>query len=263
MNGGGRPMVGDVATLKFGKAFGLVERYNMQRVVSYTANIHGVALGDMAAQVQGALQRAGEPPKGVTVALRGQIPALEETFDGLRTGLLLSMAAIFLLLAANFQSFRLSLAVLATMPAVLCGVVLALKLTGTTLNIQSFIGAIMAIGISVANSILLVTFCEFARREGHDTLHAAVEGSAGRLRAVLMTALAMTAGMLPLALALGEGGEQMAPLGIAVIGGLVVATFTTLTVLPVFYAILQGRSKKLSPSLDPDDPQSKYFEGAQ
>jgi multidrug efflux pump subunit AcrB len=216
----------------------------------------------VAADVQAALKRAGEPPKGVTVALRGQIPALEETFDGLSTGLLLSMAAIFLLLTANFQSFRLSLAVLLTMPAVLCGVVLALKFTGTTLNIQSFIGAIMAIGISVANSILLITFCEFARHDGRDTLQAAVEGSAGRLRAVLMTALAMTAGMAPLALALGEGGQQMAPLGIAVIGGLAVATFSTLTVLPAFYAILQVRAKKFSPSLDPDDPESSYFEGA-
>jgi multidrug efflux pump subunit AcrB len=264
MTGGAdRPLVGDVASLKFGNAFGLVERYNMQRVVSYTANVHGMALGKAAASVQAALKRAGEPPKGVTVALRGQIPVLEETFHGLRTGLLLSMGAIFLLLAASFQSFRLSLAVLLTVPAVLCGVVLALKFTGTTLNIQSFIGSIMAIGISVANSILLVTFCEFARHDGRDTRQAAVEGSAGRLRAVLMTAMAMTAGMSPLALAIGEGGQQMAPLGIAVIGGLTVATFSTLTVLPVVYAILQSRARGLSPSLDPDDPDSAHFEGAQ
>ena len=255
-----RPLLGDVASLKYSTALGLVERYNMQRVVSYTANLHGTSLGEAAREIRAAIARAGEPARGVTVALRGQIPPLDETLAGLRTGLYLSIAVVFLLLTANFQSFRLSLAVMLTAPAVLCGVAVALWLTATTINIQSFMGAIMAIGISVANAILLVTFCERARHDGAATIKAAVAGSAGRLRAVLMTAIAMTAGMLPLALGRGEGGEQMASLGIAVIGGLLLATFATLTVLPALYAILQSRAHKLSPSLDPDDPESIHYE---
>ena len=166
---------------------------------------------------------------------------------------------IFILLAANFQSFRLALAVVSTVPAVICGVLLILLLTGTTLNVQSFMGAIMAIGISVANAILLVTFAENSRRGGAAVTEATLEGSTGRLRAVLMTAMAMIAGMIPIALGTGEGA-QAAPLGRAVIGGLVLATFATLTVLPAFYAILQARARPGSPSLNPSDPESTYYE---
>jgi len=132
--------------------------------------------------------------------------------------------------------------------------------TGTTLNVQSFMGAIMAVGISVANAILLVTFAEASRREGRPVLEAAAEGGRGRLRAILMTASAMIAGMVPMAIGFGQGGQQAAPLGRAVIGGLLVATFATLTVLPSVYAILQGRASRFSPSLDPDDPASRYYE---
>ena len=260
--GAGHPLLGDVASLKYGTTFGLVERYNMQRVVSYTANLHGVSLGAASGEIRAAIARAGEPPRGVTVALRGQIPPLEETLNGLRRGLYLALAVVFLLLTANFQSFRLALSILFTAPAVLCGVVLALWFTSTTVNIQSFMGAIMAIGISVANSILLVSFCELARQDGLAPSEAAIAGSTGRLRAVLMTAIAMTAGMLPLAIGHSEGGEQMQPLGIAVIGGLLLATFATLTVLPALYAILQSRAHKLSPSLDPDDPESTHYEAS-
>ncbi len=167
---------------------------------------------------------------------------------------------IFLLLAANFQSLRLALAIVLTVPAVLSGVLLMLRLTGTTLNIQSFMGAIMAIGISVANSILLVTFAEHERRAGAATLDAAREGAAGRLRAVLMTAAAMISGMIPMAIGFGEGGAQSAPLARAVIGGLVVSTFATLTILPSIYAVLQGHAAVASPSLNPMDPASRYYE---
>src|SRR5207248_3395257 len=127
-------------------------------------------------------------------------------------------------------------------PAVLCGVLLMLRLTGTTLNIQSFMGAIMAIGISVANSILLVSFAERFRQDGRPSLEAAQEGAGSRLRAILMTASAMIVGMLPMAIGQGEGGAQSAPLGRAVVGGLIVSTFATLTILPSIYAILQGRA---------------------
>ncbi len=170
------------------------------------------------------------------------------------------MLAIFLLLSANFQSMRLALAIVLIVPAVLCGVLGMLLATGTTLNVQSFMGAIMAIGIAVANSILLVTFAERSRHEGHSPREAAEEGARGRLRAVLMTAAAMICGMVPMAVGLGEGGAQAAPLGRAVIGGLIVSTFATLTILPSIYAILQGRAAATSPSLNPMDPASRYYD---
>jgi len=254
------PQLTDIAALKTGAMPGLIERYNGQRVVSLTANVHGRTLGQATAPLNQAIAAAGAPPRGVTVRLRGEIPALGETVSGLRTGLLLAVLAIFLLLAANFQSMRLAMAILLTVPAVLCGVILMLLATGTTLNIQSFMGAIMAIGIAVANSILLVTFAERFRHEGRPVLEAAQAGAASRMRAILMTAAAMICGMSPMALGLTEGGAEAAPLARAVIGGLLVATFATLTVLPSIYAVLQGRARAASPSLNPMDPTSRYYE---
>ena len=260
--GDGRPtpQLADIASLQTGSMPGLIERYNGQRVVSLTANIHGRTLGQVTGPVNRAIEAAGDPPRGVTVRVRGEIPALEQTISGLRTGLLLAVAAIFLLLAANFQSLRLALSILLTVPAVLCGVILMLLATGTTLNIQSFMGAIMAIGIAVANSILLVTFAERFRREGRPVLEAAQTGAASRLRAILMTAAAMICGMIPMALGVTESGSQAAPLGRAVIGGLIVSTFVTLTVLPSIYAVLQARAAVSTPSLNPEDPGSRFYE---
>jgi multidrug efflux pump subunit AcrB len=261
MREGRQPVqLGDIAELKTGTMPGMLERYNGQRVVSLTANIHGLTLGQAAAKLQPALAAAGAPPRGITVKVRGQIPALEQTISGLQTGLLLAVLVIFLILAANFQSMRLALAVILTIPSVLCGVLLMLLATGTTLNIQSFMGAIMSIGIAVANSILLITFAEQARHQGLSVLDAARTGSAGRLRAILMTAAAMISGMVPMAMGIGEAGPQAAPLGRAVIGGLAVATFATLTVLPSLYAILQRKATLTSPSLNPRDPASRYYE---
>ena len=255
-NGASRPLLGDVAEIKQGMMPGEVERYDMQRVVSMTANIHGLPLGEAGVLLQAAIKKAGDPPKGASVAVRGQLPALRETFDGLRSGMLLAIGAVFLLLAANFQSIRLALAVLATIPAVLLGVVLMLLLTGTTLNLQSYMGAIMAIGIAVANSILLVTFAELHRKEGADVRESAVVGATGRLRAILMTALAMMAGMIPMSLS----ADLTASLGRAVIGGLAMSTLATLFVLPCLYAILQRGVRRASPSLDPDDPTSSHYD---
>ena len=258
--GDASPLLGDLATVAFGSTPGEVDRYNMQRMVSLTANVHGAVLGDVAKEVRAAVSRAGTPPRGVTVNVRGQTPPLEETVSGLRTGLLLSIAVIFLLLAANFQSVRLALAVLATVPAVLCGVAVMLAVTSTTLNVQSFMGAIMAIGVAVANSILFVTFAEMRRHEGADSRASALHGGTSRMRAILMTACAMIAGMTPMALGLGESGSQTAPLGRAVIGGLAAATLSTLFLLPSIYSILQGRAAATSPSLDPDDASSRYYD---
>src|SRR5436309_3365664 len=230
----------------------------MQRTVTLAANIAGADLGTVAAELTRALADVGEPPPKVSVAVRGQIVPLREMLDGLRRGLLLALGVICLLLTANFQSLRLSLVVLSTAPAVVAGVALTLLLTGTTLNIQSFMGAIMAIGVAVANAILLTTFAERARVGGSSALDAAVDGARSRLRPILMTSCAMIAGMIPMAVGFGEGGEQSAPLGRAVIGGLAAATVATLVVLPSVFAIVQRHATTRSVSLDPNDPQSRH-----
>src|SRR3989440_1885887 len=230
----------------------------MRGVITGAANLGGVDLGTVARQVMNAIQELGVPPPRVSVALRGQIVPMQQMLDGLRTGLLLAVAVIFLLLAANFQSVKLSLIVVSTVPAVIAGVALTLWLTGTTLNMQSFMGAIMAIGVAVANAILLVTFAERSRIGGAAADAAPVDGAQNRPRPILITSLAMIAGMTPMALGLGEGGQQVAPLGRAVIGGLAVATLATLLVLPSVFAIIQGRAHRRSPSLDPDDLSSGF-----
>ncbi len=250
----------NVAQMKLAAMPGLIERFNGQHIVSVTANIHEITLGEASKFLNQAVANAGTPPRGVKIVMKGEIPPLEQTISGLRTGLLLAVLVIFLLLAANFQSLRLALAVVLTVPAVLCGVLLTLKITSTTLNIQSFMGAIMAIGIAVANSILLVTFAERFRSERRSAMEAAREGGASRLRAILMTAAAMIFGMLPMAIGIGEGGSQSAPLARAVIGGLILSTFATLTILPSMYAILQARASLTSPSLSPMDPASRYYD---
>src|SRR5713101_5214410 len=249
----------NIAKVSEGTTPGQYERYNMQRMITVTANIGGADLGSVSKKVSEALRSLGNPPPKVNVAVRGQVVPMQQMLDGLRTGLLLAVVVIFLLLAANFQSLKLSFTVVSTVPAVIAGVVLTLWLTGTTLNFQSFMGAIMAIGVAVANAILLVTFAERSRLGGAAADAAAVDGAQSRLRPILMTSLAMIAGMMPMALGLGEGGQQTAPLGRAVVGGLAVATLATLLVLPSVFAIVQARAHRRSASLDPDDPSSSGF----
>ena len=252
-------MLRNIASVREGTAVGQYERYNMQRMVTVTANIADIDLGTVTKQVARALQEVGAPPPRVNVALRGQVVPMQQMFDGLKTGLLLAVVVIFLLLTANFESVKLAVIVVSTVPAVIGGVVLALWLTQTTLNIQSFMGAIMAIGVAVANAILLVTFAERSRLAGAASTESAVEGAQSRLRPILITSLAMIAGMIPMALGLGEGGEQTAPLGRAVVGGLLAATIATLLVLPSVFAIVRGRATTHSVSLDPDDPLSSHY----
>lgn len=254
----GQVLVRDVASIERGTMPGQYDRYNMKRQVTLTANISGADLGSVSSQVQQAIKRAGDPPTGSTVEVRGQIPPMQEMEAGLSIGLMLAIVAVFLLLTANFQSLRLALVTVSTIPAVVTGVVVMLYITSTTINIQSFIGAIMAVGVAMANAILLVTFSEKRRSEVSDVKSAAVSGAGSRLRAILMTSLAMIAGMLPMALALGEAGQQNAPLGRAVVGGLIAATFATLFLLPLFFAMLQAKASLKSASMDPDDPESRH-----
>lgn len=256
-DGQAQPQLDQVSKIAYGAMPEMIERFSGQRVVSVTANLHGITLGDAQIRIQKLLNSLPAPPKGSAVRVRGEAPALQETVSGLRIGLLLAIATIFLLLMANFQSVRLPLAILSTIPGVLTGVVLILLATGTTLNIQSFMGAIMAVGISVANSILLVSFAEHTRAE-EGAAKAAHTGALGRLRAILMTASAMICGMIPMAIGFGEGGPEAAPLGRAVIGGLIFSTFTTLLILPAIYALLQKNASTTSNSLNPLDPESRY-----
>ncbi|MGZ4963107.1 MAG: efflux RND transporter permease subunit [Limisphaerales bacterium] len=255
----GQPvLLRSVANITSGTAVGEYDRYNMQRMITLTANLHDSDLGTVTRQINAALQCVGNPPPKSRVDVRGQTVPLEQMLSGLQTGLLLAVVVIFLLLSAYFESVLLALIVISTIPAVVAGVAVSLWVTHTTINIQSFMGAIMAVGVAVANAILLVTFAERARVGGADSNAAAVEGASSRLRPILMTSLAMIAGMLPMALGIGEGSEQTAPLGRAVIGGLIAGTIATLLVLSSVFSIVRARSGRKSMSLDPNDPQSGY-----
>ena len=237
-----------------------VYRYNMRRAVSITANVATQDLGKVRRAVQRAIAESGEPPRGVTVDVRGQLNTLGLVQSSLGRGLLLAILAIALLLTAYFQSVRLALVSVAAVPATLCGVGLTLWATNTTLNLQSFMGAIMALGVSVANAILLVTFAERARLLHGGAVRAAVEGGRSRLRPILMTSCAMIAGMLPMAIGLSAGGDQVAPLGRAVVGGLAASTLATLLILPAVFAVVQRKAGVVGASMDPDDPNSGRYD---
>ncbi|MEZ5042138.1 MAG: efflux RND transporter permease subunit [Saprospiraceae bacterium] len=249
--------VGDVSKWEPTNMIGEYDRLNQQRFITITGNLRNKDLGGAIKTLRNEVNVMGEPPAGMSVKFRGLAETLTQTFNELSTGLLLAVAVIFLLLAASFQSFRLSFAVLSTIPAVIVGSFLLIWISGNTLNIQSFMGSIMAIGVAVANAILFVTIAEQYRKDQRQNPH--LEGIKDRLRPILMTTIAMIAGMTPMALGLGEGGEQTAPLGIAVIGGLLFSVFATVFILPAIYWQLIGRKHYKSISLDPDDEQSTYF----
>jgi multidrug efflux pump subunit AcrB len=249
----------DVARVGRGTMPGEIDRTSSQRYVSITANVEGEDLGRAARQIEHAITAAGEPPRGARVLTRGQVAPMNEMFRALAVGLVLAVVVILVLLSAYFESPRLALASVSSVPGVLCGVVIMLLVTGTTLNIESFMGSIMCVGVSVSNSVMLVTFIAMEWRERQVVPEAARAGAQDRLRPILMTACAMTVGMVPMALALEHGSEMEAPLGRAVIGGLVLSTFVTLFIVPSVFALLMGRSKPRSPSLHPDDPASAYY----
>ena len=251
------PLIGDLARVTEGTMVGEYDRINGLWLLSLSANVAGDDLGRVANQVDAAIHRGGEPPRGARVEVRGQVAPMRATLASLGVGLLLAIGVIFLLLAANFESARLSFVIFTTAPATLCGVILMLLVTHTTLNIESYMGAIMALGVGTANAILFVTFADERRRAGGSALAAGIEGARARMRPIIMTSAAMIAGMIPMALAIGEGAEAAAPLGRAVIGGLAAATLTNLTVLPFVFALVQSRASTRSASLDPDDAESQ------
>jgi len=259
----------DIAEWKQGVSIGEYDRINQQRFITITANLYGKDLGSSVADIHNSIAGLGALPPGVKVYLRGQSEVLGDTTFELSMGLLLAVVVIGLLLTAWFQSVKLSLTVLFVAPGVLAGSLLLLWITGNTMNIQSFMGCIMAVGVAVSNAVLLVTNAEHIRSVGADTNAPGsgpgvntigIQAAANRLRPIVMTSLAMIAGMIPMSLGIGEGGQQTAPLGIAVIGGLLFSTLITLCLTPALYDWVVGNKKAVSPSYDPTDEHSTYFD---
>lgn len=258
-----RPLLRDVASVELSKTQGEYEHLDSRRCLRITASSATADLAGLAKAVRSAIARAGPPPSpDMRVLVRGEIQQMEETLGALEQGFVLAVIVVLLLLAATFQSVRSALAVILVVPAVFAGVVLGLMVTRTSFNVHSGIGAIMAVGVSVANSVLVVQFFHDRHRLGASAPVAAAEAAAGRLRAILMTSLCMLAGMAPMALGFGGAGEQNASLGRAVIGGLVASTFATLLVLPALLSLLHGGRRHRSPSLDPGDPASQHYADA-
>lgn len=254
-----RPVLGDVATITPTTTLG--ESYN-QGTMAYTtvtANLHDKDLGKARDDVEAAIASLGELPKGVNVQISGMSPVLKETLGSLAGGLLVAVVVVFLMLAANYQSFKVSLVVLAAVPFVILGSLTLLLLTGSTLNLQSYMGMIMSVGVSIANAVLLISNAEVLRKQSGNALKSAITAAGLRIRPILMTSLAMIAGMLPMAVGHGEGGDLVAPLGRAVIGGLITSSLAVLLVLPLVFAWVQGKSGVRSPSLDPTDTSSKFY----
>jgi CzcA family heavy metal efflux pump len=215
----------------------VVAHYTVQRVMDVDAAVSGRDLGSVTAAVQHEIDNLGPMPAGTHVVIRGQSQAMHDSFVTLGEGLILAIILVYLLMVANFQSWLEPFIIMMAVPGALAGVLWMLAITGTTINVESLMGAIMAVGVGVANGNLLVTFANELREDGYNSVAAAIEAGRIRFRPIIMTAMAMILGMLPMALSLGSGSEQNAPLGRAVIGGLVAATLMTLFVVPAVYSI--------------------------
>jgi multidrug efflux pump subunit AcrB len=236
-------LLSNIATVREEVEPAVVNHADVQRVIDVDCGVEGRDLGSASAAVERAISKLGQLPPGMRITVRGQSQAMHESFSSLELGIVLAIILVYLLMVANFQSWLEPLVIMMAVPGALAGVLWMLALTGTTINVESLMGAIMAIGVGVANGNLIVIFANELREQGYSPVAAAIEAGRTRLRPVVMTALAMILGMLPMALAFGEGGEQNAPLGRAVIGGLIVATLMTLFVVPAVYSIF-GRNAK-------------------
>ncbi|HVB79759.1 MAG TPA: efflux RND transporter permease subunit [Candidatus Binataceae bacterium] len=230
-------LLGNLATISHGWDPAVVAHYTVQRVVDVDCGVSGRDLGSVTAAVKRAIGQLGKLPAGTQVVIRGQSQAMSSSFVTLGEGLVLAVVLVYLLMVANFQSWLEPFIIMMAVPGALAGVLWMLALTGTTINVESLMGAIMAVGVGVANSNLLITFANELRENGYSPVAAAIEAGRIRFRPIIMTALAMILGMLPMALSLGAGSEQNAPLGRAVIGGLFLATVSTLFVVPAVYSI--------------------------
>jgi len=248
-----RPILADVATLTVTSEPGEFDRSGPRRFLTVEANINKKDLDRATTAVNKAIKQLGAPPQGIVYDVQGMSSLLTETLSSLQIGLLAAIVIILLLLAANFQSFGLALSVMSTVPAVILGALILLLLTGSTLNLQSYMGLIMSVGVSVANAILIVTNAEALRIKYRNPFKAAAVAASIRLRPILMTSIAMVVGMIPMASGIGESGDQSAPLGRAVIGGLIASTFAALFIAPLVYAWIQQNRSFNPPSLLPED----------
>ncbi|MBP3954681.1 efflux RND transporter permease subunit [Gemmata sp. G18] len=240
----GQPqLLTNMASLRRSESAGLISHYNVQTVYEVCATVQDRDLGGAASEIRTLVEETrGTLPKGSTIAIRGQIESMDESFAGLGFGLLFAVLLVYMLMVVNFQSWIDPFVILTALPGAAAGILWALFATGTTVSVPALMGGIMTVGVATANSILMVTFANEQRATGLDGREAALAAGSTRLRPVLMTAMAMIAGMLPMSLGHGEGGEQNAPLGRAVIGGLTIATMYTLFFVPVMYSLLRRRS---------------------
>ncbi|MDE3106122.1 MAG: efflux RND transporter permease subunit, partial [Acidobacteriota bacterium] len=235
-------LLGNLSTVEHRSTPTITNHYNAQPVFDVFANTQGRDLGGVARDIDSILQRYQKQlPRGATLTVRGQVSSMRDSFTGLGLGMLFAVLLVYLLMVVNFQSWLDPFIILTALPGAACGILWMLYLSGTTFSVPSLMGAIMTVGVATANSILMVTFANDQRALGLDARQAAAAAGSTRLRPVLMTALAMILGMLPMSLGLGEGGEQNAPLGRAVIGGLLIATVSTLFVVPVIYSRLRNQ----------------------
>ncbi|HEY0342133.1 MAG TPA: efflux RND transporter permease subunit, partial [Steroidobacteraceae bacterium] len=241
-SGADAQLLANVATIKRTTAAAVVSHYDSQTVVDIYGSAQGADLGFIAAEVNKILEDTKDHlPKGSTVAVRGQVQTMTESFNGLLLGLLGAVVLVYLLIVVNFQSWLDPFIIITALPAALAGIVWMLFLSHTTVSVPALTGAIMCMGVATANSVLVVSFARERMDAGDDAYTAALQAGFSRFRPVLMTALAMIIGMIPMALSLGEGAEQNAPLGRAVIGGLIFATVATLLFVPAVFVLIHGR----------------------
>jgi multidrug efflux pump subunit AcrB len=240
--GGAAQILGNLASITRGAQLGTVSHYNAQPVIDIYGAVSGTDLGSVAGPVTRLVDESRKDlPRGSQLIVRGQIQTMRDSFSGLLYGLLFSIVLVYLLIVVNYQSWLDPFIIISALPAAIAGIVWLLFLSHTTISVPALTGAIMCMGVATANSILVVSFAKERLEEGVPALGAALAAGFTRFRPVLMTALAMIIGMVPMALGLGEGGEQNAPLGRAVIGGLLAATAATLFFVPVFFSLLHGR----------------------
>jgi len=235
-------LLGNLTTVTRTTAAPVYSHYNIMPVIDIFGGVSGRDLGGVLSAIKPLIAKAGKDlPQTSSIQMRGQAETMRSSFIGLAIGLIMAMVLIYLLLVVNFQSWLDPFIIITALPGALAGVVWALHLSLTTVSVPALMGAIMSMGVATANSVLVVTFARNNLHQGMDPITAAWEAGVGRLRPVLMTAAAMIIGMLPMALAFGEGGEQNAPLGRAVVGGLVLATVATLFFVPVVFSLLRKK----------------------
>jgi multidrug efflux pump subunit AcrB len=245
-NGGANTeILADVASVSRGHEMGIINHYNIRRVIDIYGAVQDRDLGAVSQAVEKIVSENQKSlPRGTFISVRGQVQTMRTSYLGLLSGLALAVVLVYMLIVVNFQSWLDPFIIITALPAALTGIVLFLFLTNTTLSVPALMGALMCMGIATANSILVISFAKERLHEHGDSIRAAIEAGATRFRPVVMTALAMVIGMVPMALGLGDGGEENAPLGRAVIGGLMAATIATLLFVPAIFSLLHRNASK-------------------